>query len=422
MMTIRTCRWRVRISRRFHKSVLTFRALKHRAFALLWSGQTLSRLGDFVYEIALSWWILQKTGSAEAMGLMWVFVVTPSILLLLIGGAVVDRFPRVHVMLISDIGRTLAVLVVALLAYFDQLQLWHIYTVSFIFGVVDAFFSPAYNALVPQIVPEADLPSANALTSISANLGRVVGPSLGAGIVALFGTSPAFFINSASFLVSACFLIPLLFSNIPSPIASENHFLADIRDGFSVVASTPWLWITILIYSLINVTLIGPYIVAMPFLVSDFMQADVQRLGLILSIFPIGYIIGGFWFGRYNKLPRRGILMNLTLALAAIMLGIYGLHLPLWVLIVAALINGIALQAGTLAWTHLLQEKIPNEQLGRVSSIDQLGSTCLMPVGLYVAGVATHIIGPSPVFLLGGGLTALAGLLAITHPAIRNLD
>jgi MFS family permease len=148
----------------------------------------------------------------------------------------------------------------------------------------------------------------------------------------------------------------------------------------------------------------------------------VQRLGLILSIFPIGYVIGGFWFGRYNKLPRRGILMNLTLALAAIMLGIFGIHLPLWILIVAALINGIALQAGSLAWTHVLQEKIPNEQLGRVSSIDQLGSTCLMPVGLYVAGVMTHAIGPSPVFLLGGGLTALAGLLALTHPAIRNLD
>jgi MFS family permease len=98
------------------------------------------------------------------------------------------------------------------------------------------------------------------------------------------------------------------------------------------------------------------------------------------------------------------------------------LHLPLWFLVVAALINGIALQAGTLAWTNLLQEKIPNEQLGRISSIDQMGSLSLMPVGLYVAGVLTETIGPSPVFLLGGGLTALAGLLALLHPAIRNLD
>ena len=400
----------------------TFRALKHRSFALLWTGQTLSRLGDFVYEIALSWWILQKTGSAEAMGLMWVFVVAPSVLLLLLGGAMVDRFSRVRLMLISDVGRALIVALVATLAHFDQLQLWHVYATSFFFGIVDAFFAPAYIAIVPQIVPTEDLPSANALTSISANLGRVAGPSLGAGIIVWVGTSTAFIINGASFLVSACFLVPLIFANIPRPEPSENHLLADIREGFGVVTSTPWLWISIIIFSLINVTLVGPYIVAMPFLVSDFMKADVTRLGLILSIFPIGYVIGGTWLGHYKKLPRRGILMNVTLVFAAIMLGLYGLHLPLWILIVAALINGIALQAGSLAWTTVLQEKIPNAQLGRVSSIDQMGSMGLMPVGLYIAGVLTGTIGPSLVFLLGGGVTALVGLLAIMHPAIRQLD
>jgi MFS family permease len=400
----------------------TWRSLKHRSFALLWSGQTLSRLGDYIYEIALSWWILEKTGSAELMGLMWVFVITPSVLLLLLGGAVVDRFPRVRLMLLSDLGRALAVLIVAILSYLDQLQIWHVYAASFFFGVVDAFFTPAYNAIIPQIIPEQDLPSANALTSISANLGRIVGPSLGAGIVAWLGTASAFIINGASFLVAAGFLIPLLFASIPRPEPSENHILADIRAGFAFVASTPWLWISILVFSLINVTLIGPYVVAMPFLVSDFMKADVQRLGLILSIFPVGYVIGSLWLGRYHKLPRRGVLMNATLVLGAIMLGLYGFHLPLWVLIVAAVINGIALQAGALAWTHLLQEKVPNEQLGRVFSIDQLGSTSLMPIGMLVAGWATGLIGPSPVFLIGGALTALAGLLAILHPAIQRLD
>lgn len=399
-----------------------FRALKHRSFALLWSGQTLSRLGDFVYEIALAWWILQKTGSAEAMGLMWVFVITPSVLLLLLGGAVVDRFPRVPLMLISDAGRALIVALVAALAYFDQLQLWHIYASSFFFGMVDAFFNPAYTAIIPQIVPAEDLPSANALTSISANLGRVVGPALGAGIIAWVGTSAAFIINGASFLVSACFLIPLIFASIARPEPSENHILADIRAGFGVVASTPWLWISIIVFSLINVTLIGPYVVAMPFLVTDFMKADVTRLGLILSIFPIGYLIGGAWLGRFHKLPRRGMLMNAALALGAIMLGLYGLHLPLWILIAAALVNGVALQAGALAWTTIMQEKIPNEQLGRVASIDQMGSTGLMPVGMYVAGALTKTIGPSPVFLIGGAVTALVGLMAIMHPAIRELD
>jgi MFS family permease len=400
----------------------TLRSLKHHAFALLWFGQTLSRLGDYVYEIALSWWILQKTGSAELMGLMWVFVVTPSVLLLLIGGAVVDRLPRMLLMLISDLGRALAVILVAALAYTDHLQIWHVYSAACFFGTVGAFFPPAYAALIPQIVPAEDLPSANALTSISENIGRVAGPSIGAGIVSWLGTSAAFIVNGASFLVSCVFLIPLFLINIPSPERSENHILQDIREGIGVVLSTPWLWITILIHALVNVTLIGPYFVAMPFLVSDFMKADVQRLGLLLSVFPVGYLIGGAWLGRYEKLRRRGVMMNATLTLAAIMLGLYGFHLPLWALIVAALINGIALQATSLAWIHLVQEKIPNEKLGRVSSLDQLGSTSLMPVGMLAAGWATEIIGPAPVFIIGGAVTALIALLPILHPAIRNLD
>jgi len=160
----------------------------------------------------------------------------------------------------------------------------------------------------------------------------------------------------------------------------------------------------------------------MPFLVSDFMQADVNRLGLLYSIFPIGFVIGGMWLGRYQTLPRRGVMMYVTLALGAIMLGLFGFHMPLWILIAAALVNGIALQFGALAWTHLLQEKIPNEQLGRVSSIDAMGSMSLMPVGMALAGWATATVGPALVFIAGGALTALVGMAAILHPAIRELD
>ena len=114
--------------------------------------------------------------------------------------------------------------------------------------------------------------------------------------------------------------------------------------------------------------------------------------------------------------------MYATLVLGALMLGLYGFHLPLWVLIIAALINGIALQFGGLAWTHLLQEKVPNEQLGRVSSIDAMGSMSLMPMGMALAGWATATFGPALVFIAGGALTALAGIAVILHPAIRELD
>lgn len=400
-----------------------FHSLKNRSFGLLWLGQTLSRIGDFAYEIALAWWVLEKTGSAETMALVLVFSVTPSLLFLLLGGVAVDRLPRVTLMLVSDVGRGITALVVAGLAFTGQLQVWHVYAASLVFGMVMAFFQPAYTAVVPQIVPAEDLPGANALTSISINLGRVAGPALGATIVGGFGATAAFALNGLSFMLSAMLLLPLLSVGTTNPAHSEGlQVWRDLREGFTTVVTQPWLWISILVFSLINVTLIGPYSVAMPFLVSDFMQADVDRLGLIYSVFPIGFVIGGVWLGRYSKLPRRGVKMYMTLALAAIMLGLFGFHMPLWILILAALINGIALQFGALAWTHLLQEKIPNEQLGRVSSIDMMGSMGLMPVGIAVAGWATATFGPALVFITGGALTALAGMAVIFHPAIRELD
>lgn len=400
-----------------------FRSLRHRSFGLLWLGQTLSRIGDFAYEIALAWWVLEKTGSAETMALVLVFSITPSLIFLLLGGIAVDRLPRVMLMLVSDVGRGVTALIVAGLAFTGQLQVWHVFVASLFFGMVMAFFQPAYTAVVPQIVPADDLSSANALTSISINLGRVAGPALGAAVVGGVGATAAFALNGLSFILSAILLLPLLSAETNNPARSEElQVWRDLREGFTTVITQPWLWISILVFSLINVTLIGPYSVAMPFLVSDFMQADVDRLGLIYSIFPIGFVIGGVWLGRYPKLPRRGVMMYLTLALGAVMLGLFGFHMPLWVLIMAALVNGIALQFGALAWTHLLQEKIPNEQLGRVSSIDTMGSMGLMPVGMAVAGWATATFGPALVFIAGGALTAIAGMAVILHPAIRELD
>ncbi len=399
------------------------RALHNRNFALLWVGNTLSRVGDFVYEIALAWWVLETTGSPETMSLVLACTIAPSVLFLLLGGAVVDRLPRLLLMVFSDIGCGAVALFLAALAWSGQLQIGHVYAASLFFGIATAFFEPAYAAIIPQIVRDEDLSSANALTSISINLGRVAGPALGAGLVTVFGSEAAFALNGLSFLLAALLLLPLFAAKIPAPAVSEHsNLLNDIREGFKVVATLPWLWINTIIFALINVTLIGPYSVAMPFLVGEDMQGGVDRLGLIYSFFLIGFVIGAAWLGRYPKLPRRGILVQAGTILGAAMLLLFGLNLPLWLLLIAAVVNGIALQAGSLAWIHLLQEKIPNEQLGRVSSIDQTGSFLLMPVGLIVAGWATSVLGPSLVFIIGGGLTILFGGLALLHPAVRNLE
>ena len=401
-----------------------FRALRLRPFALLWTGQSLSRLGDFIYEIALAWWVLQKTGSAQTMSLVIIFSITPAVLFAVIGGVTVDRVSRPGLMLASDVSRAGVALAVAALGFAGRLEVWHIFLASLIFGFVDAFFQPAYAALIPQIVPEDDLPSANSLTSLSVNLSRVAGPAVGAALVALIGPAAAFGLNGLSFVASAALLLPLLTAVPARPAASGERASPwrDLRQGFATVLSVPWLWVSILIFGLTNITLSGPYSVAMPFLVSNSLKADVGTLGLLYAAFPAGYVISGIWLGRYPRLRRRGPLMYVSVALAALMLAVFGILPPLWVLVAAALMNGIALQAGQLVWTNSLQSMVPNDQLGRVVSIDSLGSFGLLPIGYALTGWATQQLGPPAVFLFGGLFTAAVCLLALVHPAIRGLD
>lgn len=176
------------------------RSLRTPMFATLFAGQTVSRVGDFLYNIALSWWVLEKTGSATAVGGVGIASVAPMLLFLLIGGVAVDRLPRIRVMIASDIGRGIAVTLMTFLAISNLLEVWHVYFITLFFGITDAFFHPAYTATVPQITPKEDLTSANSLTSMSIQLARIAGPPIGAVLIAAGGTSLAFGINAASFL------------------------------------------------------------------------------------------------------------------------------------------------------------------------------------------------------------------------------
>jgi MFS family permease len=260
-----------------------FRSLGSRSFALLWSGQTLSRIGDYLYQVALAWWVLEQTGSATAMASLLIVSFAPTLLFLLVGGVTVDRFSRIKIMLVSDVVRGIVASAVAVLAMCNLLQIWHLYLLNLIFGIVDAFFQPAYTAAVPDLVHGEDLPSANALSSLGVQAGRIAGPALAAAVVSVGGTPLAFALNGLTFFVAAALLAPLgRLSAPPAAASAQGHItaptmLADLREGIGTVLGTPWLWITILVSALSNVTLAGPYSVALPFLIDNTWHGDIAR-------------------------------------------------------------------------------------------------------------------------------------------------
>lgn len=366
--------------------------------------------------------VLEKTGSATAMGSVLVFSMTPMLIFLLIGGVAVDRFPRLQLMLGSDLLRAAVAATVAALAFANLLAVWHIYIASVIFGFVDAFFEPAYLAAVPEMVPPEALPSANALTSLSRRITGIAGPTLGAAIVALGSTPSAFALDAASFLISALCLLPIPAHPPAREVAPSDSVLRDLRAGLAAVLANPWLWVTITLAALINMTMGGPLAVALPFLVKETLGADVGALGLLGSASSAGAVAGSLWLGRFARLRRRGLLAYGNLLAGSLAVLAYGLPIGLAGVALAAFTFGLSMAAFELVWTHTVQEMVPRELLGRVSSIDLLGSFVLLPVGYALAGWATDLLGPPLVFLIGGAASAALALLGLAHPAIRRLD
>ncbi len=400
-----------------------FRAFSNRSFALLWSGQVISRLGDSFYTIALAWWVLQKTGSATAMGIVLICSTVPLLLFLLFGGVAGDRLPRLRLMLGSDLIRGGVVILVAFLAFQQSLQLWEIFVLSALFGTVEAFFYPASAALLPELVPGEMLPSANSLSSISGQGAQFIGPAIGAVIIALGGTGLAFALDGLSFLISVLCLMALPpVKSLPDASEKEAGIVQDIREGFRTVLDSPWLWVTLVIASVSTIFLVGPSEAALPLLVKDRFANQVGLYALFTTLSALGSIVAAFWLGHYKRLRRRGPLTYGTWMLASIMLLAVGLPIGVVGVSLAFFVQGAALTALGLAWMNTLQEFVASDLLGRVVSIDILVSTGLLPIGYGLAGIAADRIGVSLVFVLGGAVAAVLIALGFLHPAIRAVD
>ncbi len=441
------------------------RALRSRAYAFLWAGQTVSSLGDWLYRIALVWWVLGKTGSGETVGAVAVMSVVPQIVLMLFGGVLVDRLPRTLVMIASDIARGLLTALLAALVFTDRLEVWLVYAVTFAFSFVDAFVGPAFTALVAEIVAADDRPSANSLSTLSSQLSGIGGPALGALMVEAGGTGLAFAVDSATFFVSAVCLLAIGRLPKPRPRApthatdfddggfddgvkiqtvtfrvtgadflkvereisapeadAKTNVFADMRAGLRTVRSEPWLWVTMLCASPALSVYAGLMSVSLPFMIKDTLHLDVGSLGIVQGASAVGAVIGAVWLGRRGRLRRRGPFLYLSVVVMGLALAGMGVAPTILAIAAAALICNGALNAMNLVWLESVQSTVPNHLIGRVWSIDSVAAIAPMPIAFFIAGWATDHAPPPVAFIVGGlGVAALA-LVGLLHPRIQRFD
>lgn len=434
------------------KSIKFLRALQSRPFALLWIGQTISNIGDGAFFVALSWFVLQLTGSSTAIGFVVIAQTLPMLLFLPLGGVIADRLPRRLIMLWSDFGRALVVLTISILGFFHLIQVWHLLVLLIIFGIADAVFRPAFQAIPPQLVKVADLPSANALVGFSMQANLLIGPLFGSLLIAIWGTSAAFVFDGLTFVLSALFLLVMRLpaseaiqspvidnegemsliesSSVPVGEADSQGFLQglwkELCEGMTYAFHIKWFWTGILIASGGAAIMVGTWAVALPKLVGITYKEGAWFVGMLWTITSIGEIVGSIAVGHQDHLKRRGKLFYSALVISS--LGLIAMGLPFSTsnavvfISIAAGIVGIGLGFANTLWVTLLQEFIAEDMLGRVSSIDWLVSFCLNPVGLAVAGLIADHWSPAWVFMGGGFLYLALSIIGFSLKDMRVLS
>jgi DHA3 family tetracycline resistance protein-like MFS transporter len=393
--------------------------LRHRDFRLLWIGQTFSRLGDFAYTVALPLQVLAIGGTPLELGIVFSLSNISRIALLLVGGSLVDRLPRRRVLIVTDLLDGLIVAVIAVLGFTNQLAVEHLYVTAVLFGASSAFFTPAIGAIIPELVPADILIGGNALRGFSRQAGVIAGPVIAGVLIALSGPPAAFAFDAATFGVSLVAL--LLIASRSAPVTSAgSSLLAGIREGWSYTFSVPWLWITIFGFAVINAAVFGPILVGLPVLIVDELRADQAVFGLMLAAIGVGEVVGAVVTAQVRR-GRTGTVMYLYVFVEGLAVALFATLAPIPVLLILAGVVGYCIMGFTILWESALQQHVPRELLGRVTSIDYFGAILMGPITPIVAALLVVAIGPPMLFLWGGLVASVLCLAAIALPSIRQL-
>ncbi len=396
------------------------RALRHRDYALLWGGQTVSVVGDGIYTIAIALEALHVSDHASTLAYVEAARIAPNALLLLFAGALVDRLPRRLVVLAANLLRAGAIAALAVLALAHALEVTELVVLSAAVGVGDAFFYPAYQAIMPELLPPELLTQGNAFNSASETVGLAfAGPAIGGVLVALGGAPTAFAVDTGSFVASALCLA--LMTKLPAPASSGRSMAADARQGIRWTMRQRWLWCGLLAVSLSNFAAFSPTAVTIPLIVRDVLHQGPLAFGATFGAAGAGGLVAVAMAARLGAPKRRMSAIWGAWAVASLGLLGVGVAPDVFVLAACGAVTFFGLTYGNLLWATLMQTAVPAEMLGRVSSIDWLCSICLSPLGVLFAGALAGAIGVRATVLLGAGLSTLSCLVVFV-PGVRDPD
>ncbi len=414
------------------KSTAPFRqVIANRDFRLLWIGEAISLLGDQFHMIALPWLVLQLTGDAFLMGTVLAVAAIPRAIFMLLGGVITDRYSPRNVMLASNIIRMMLVIALTGVVLTGTIEIWMIYIISLLFGLADAFYFPASQAIVPSLIPNELLQTGNALVQGTIQVSVFLGPVLAGFMITLLsagaegdpsmaGIGLAFGLNALTFLFSALTLLMMSSHRLTATNsdADEQSVIGAIKEGFSFILSDKLMTKVFAVSVAINFLLNGPIVIGIPVLADTQYPEGAAAFGMIMSGFGGGALIGIIMAGA---LPRPNPkYMGTIIMIAVSCLGIAEVILVATNSTLLATLAVAVAGAGNgyvnvmlITW---LQSAVPSRMIGRMMSVLMFASAGTAPIGHAVTGALVSI---SPVATMSG-----AGVLVMLTAAwmLRDKD
>ncbi|MFD8756167.1 MFS transporter [Kitasatospora sp. NPDC059577] len=390
-------------------------AMELRDFRFLWAGQAVSAVGDQLFNVAVSLRVLERGGDAGDVGLVIGARMLATVLFALLGGVWADRVPRRRAMVIADGFRLVAITVVVLGA-FDTATL-SLAVMTFLVGSGEAFFRPAYGGLVPSLVPEDRLLSANVWRGSTESAAAVIGPALGGVLVATVGTRVAFAANAATFAVSLLCVLAVTEPPVRRPQA-RSSILREAREGLAAVRRVRWTSALLAMTAVQTMLVVAPHMVLLPVITQE-RFAGPSTYGLVIAMFSLSGFVGTIVVGRI-RLKRPGssamVFNALFTTVPLVLLTPFSLG---WV-VAGYMVAGFAMMPFNTLLHTALQRQFAPSILGRVSSVDWLCSLALLPLGLALIGPLADAVGRTTVLAVAAVVQLGTALLALTVPGVRD--
>ncbi|OZM80557.1 MFS transporter [Pseudonocardia sp. MH-G8] len=389
------------------------RPFRHREYRLLVISMAASLFASGLWLVALVYQVIALGGGPAQLSVVATASAVGLLVSVLVGGVAADRLPKRAVLLGVEVVRVVSATAAGTLAITGVLTLWQLAGIAFVLGAAEAFFFPAYSAILPTLLPSDELLAANGVEGTLRPIAQqALGPALAGVVVGAFAPGVALLLAAGIYALAAITLV-VMRSVAVVPPSEAGSVLGDLAEGFRYLFRTGWLFASLAFATLYVLVLIGPIEVLLPFAVREQTGGGASSFALVLGTFGVGGAVGSLVVSSW-RLPRRYLTAMLLLwGAGAAPLALIGLTTQLWVMAAASFVVGFTGSAAMVIWGTLLQRRVPPHLLGRVSSLDFFVSLALMPVSMAVAGPVGEALGVPMTFVLAGLVPVFLSVAAI---------